>query len=292
VPCSTSGRRSDSRCSGSPSARSSTRLRCSRSSAWRSGHATSPGRCSPSPRSWRLYSARSPWSDRTALGEPARAGQRSLQLESLGGAVLHAADRLGIYDAQVVGGSTAALSRDLAGSLPDALALATTLLQVGAVLVVLWLVVRFRVDQERLVAGSAATVAGVLAFAKFISTQYLLWLLPLVPLVLAPSLSPRPRCLPLRWCSGNSGSSTTESCFRSTTSLGWSSPETCCSSPSTVCCLRLFAEARRSHLRPAPSPTRRSRAASPTGSQLSTAPSADRGRRRAGDRPRPTPTHG
>jgi hypothetical protein len=226
------------------------------------------------------------------MGEPARAGQRSLQLESLGGAVLLAADRLGIYDAQVVGGSTAALSRDLAGSLPDALALATTLLQVGAVLVVLWLVVRSRVDQERLVAGSAATVAGVLAFAKFISTQYLLWLLPLVPLVLAPSLSPRPRCLPLRWCSGNSGSSTTESCFRSTTSLGWSSPETCCSSPSTVCCLRLFAEARRSHLRPAPSPTRRSRAASPTGSQLSTAPSADRGRRRAGDRPRPTPTHG
>jgi hypothetical protein len=68
VPCSTSGRRSDSRCSGSPSARSSTRLRCSRSSAWRSGHATSPGRCSPSPRSWRLYSARSPWSDRTAYG--------------------------------------------------------------------------------------------------------------------------------------------------------------------------------------------------------------------------------
>lgn len=112
--------------------------------------------------------------------------QRSLQLESLGGAVLLAADRLGIYDAQVVGGSTAALSRDLAGSLPDALALATTLLQVGAVLVVLWLVVRSRVDQERLVAGSAATVAGFLAFAKFISPQYLLWLLPLVPLVLAP----------------------------------------------------------------------------------------------------------
>ena len=34
--------------------------------------------------------------------------------------------------------------------------------------------------------GTAATVAGVLAFAKFISPQYLVWLVPLVPLVAAP----------------------------------------------------------------------------------------------------------
>jgi hypothetical protein len=112
--------------------------------------------------------------------------QRSLQLESLGAAVLLAADRLGMYDAQVVSGSTAAVSRDLAGSLPDALAIATGLLQVGAVLLVVWLVTRRPADGERLIAASAATLAGFLAFAKFISPQYLVWLLPAVPLVAAP----------------------------------------------------------------------------------------------------------
>jgi hypothetical protein len=115
----------------------------------------------------------------------AQAG-RSLQLESLGGTLLLAADRLGSYDAEVVSGSTAAVSRDLAGSLPDALAVATTVLQVAAVLAVVWLAARGPLDGERLVAACAATLVGFLAFAKFISPQYLLWLLPVVPLVAAP----------------------------------------------------------------------------------------------------------
>jgi hypothetical protein len=109
--------------------------------------------------------------------------QRALQLESLAGSLLLAADRIGVYDAEVVSGSTAAVSRDLAGSLPDVLAWVTTALQVAAVLLVLWLVGRARIDGERFVLASAATVAGFLAFAKFISPQYLIWLLPLVPLV-------------------------------------------------------------------------------------------------------------
>ena len=54
----------------------------------------------------------------------AQAG-RGLQIESLGAAVLLAAHRLGVYDAEVVRGSTAALTRDLDGALPDALAFAT-----------------------------------------------------------------------------------------------------------------------------------------------------------------------
>jgi uncharacterized membrane protein len=115
----------------------------------------------------------------------AQAG-RSLQVESLGGALLLAADRLGIYDAAIVTGSTAALSRDLSGSLPDVLAIVTAALQVGAVLLALWLLARGRIERERLVLATAATVVGVLAFAKFISPQYLVWLLPLVPLVAPP----------------------------------------------------------------------------------------------------------
>jgi hypothetical protein len=113
--------------------------------------------------------------------------QRALQLESLGGAMLAAADKLGLYDATVVRGSTAALSRDLAGSLPDAVALATSLLQAAAVLVVAWFVAaRGRPTGERLVAAAAATLAGFLVFSRFISPQYLVWLLPLVPLVVPP----------------------------------------------------------------------------------------------------------
>ena len=112
--------------------------------------------------------------------------ERSLQVESLGGALLLAADRLGLYEARVVSGSTAAVSRDLAGTLPDALASVSSLLQLAAVGVVVWLFVRVRADGERLVAGAAATLAGVLAFSKFISPQYLVWLLPLVPLVVPP----------------------------------------------------------------------------------------------------------
>ena len=112
----------------------------------------------------------------------AQAG-RGLQLESLGGALLLAAHRLGVYEAEVVGGSTAALSRDLAGSLPDALAFAASVAQVAAVLLVVFLFLRGRPDREWLVGATAATLAGFLAFARFLSPQYLVWLLPIVPLV-------------------------------------------------------------------------------------------------------------
>jgi Glycosyltransferase family 87 len=113
--------------------------------------------------------------------------ERSLQIESLGGAVLLAAHRLGLYDVEVVRGSTLALSRDLEGALPDALALATSVLQAASVLLVVWLFSRRGAGVgERLVAASAATVALFLAFARFLSPQYVVWLVPLVPLVAPP----------------------------------------------------------------------------------------------------------
>lgn len=118
------------------------------------------------------------------LSESVRAqAGRALQVESLGGALLLAAHRLGLYEADVVTGSTAALSRDLAGGLPDALALATTAVQIAVVVLVAALFARGRTDGERLVIATAATLAGFLAFARFVSPQYLVWLVPLVPLV-------------------------------------------------------------------------------------------------------------
>jgi hypothetical protein len=111
----------------------------------------------------------------------AQAG-RALQIESTAAAVLLAADRLGVYDAQVVHGSTAALSRDLAGSLPDAVAAVTSIVQVAAVILVAFLFARGRADGQRFVVATAATLAGFLAFARFVSPQYLLWLVPVVPL--------------------------------------------------------------------------------------------------------------
>jgi hypothetical protein len=113
--------------------------------------------------------------------------ERALQIESLGGSLLLAAHRLGVYDAEVVRGSTLALSRDLVGSLPDTIAVATGVAQIGAVLLVAWLFARGGPGPERLVAASAATVACFLVFARFLSPQYAVWLVPLVPLVAAPS---------------------------------------------------------------------------------------------------------
>jgi uncharacterized membrane protein len=112
--------------------------------------------------------------------------QRALQLESLGGSILVAAHLLGVYDAEVVTGSTAALSRDLAGSLADAFGVVSSVLQFAAVGLVAWLFARGRQSGERLVAATAATLAGFLAFSRFVSPQYVVWLVPLVPLVLPP----------------------------------------------------------------------------------------------------------
>ncbi len=103
---------------------------------------------------------------------------RGLHAESLGASVLLAGDRLGVYDAHVVRRLHPATTRDLVGGLPHALGYATSALAVAAVVAV-WLGYSRRRD---LCAAFAAAVAGVLAFAKVLSPQYLVWLIPLVPL--------------------------------------------------------------------------------------------------------------
>ncbi|MFL5980223.1 MAG: glycosyltransferase 87 family protein [Gaiellaceae bacterium] len=113
----------------------------------------------------------------------AQAG-RSLQVESLGGSLLGVADRLGLYDATVVHRTGPTISYDLVGPLPDALAVASSVAQVGVVLLALWLLLRGRNDVVRLTAAFAVAIAGFLAFTRFFSPQYLVWLVPFVVLLL------------------------------------------------------------------------------------------------------------
>jgi uncharacterized membrane protein len=104
---------------------------------------------------------------------------RPLQIESLGAGVLLAAHRLGLYEPTVV--STHG-SQNLSGSLPDALATTETALLVVALLAVWFLFARGRPDRERLLTASAAAVVAFVAFGKVLSPQFLIWLIPLVPL--------------------------------------------------------------------------------------------------------------
>jgi hypothetical protein len=108
--------------------------------------------------------------------------ERGLQVESLGASLLLVADRLGLYDANVVR-TTGVAGRDLSGSFPDALAVVALVLEALAVVVVWLLYARARAAREQLPLAFAAAVAGFLAFTKVFSPQYLVWLVPLAPLV-------------------------------------------------------------------------------------------------------------
>jgi uncharacterized membrane protein len=118
------------------------------------------------------------------LAESFRAqAARALQVESLGASILAVADRLGLYSATVVHRTGDAISYDLAGSLPEALAVASSVAQTLAVLAVAWLYVCGRDEPRRLAFAFAAAVAGFVAFTRFFSPQYLVWLVPLVVLL-------------------------------------------------------------------------------------------------------------
>ena len=107
--------------------------------------------------------------------------ERGLQIESLGASLLLVADRLGLYDAKVVE-TTGVAGRNLSGSLPDAVAVVTLVLEALAVVSVWALYARVRDARSRLPLAFAAAVSGFLAFTKVFSPQYLVWLVPLVVL--------------------------------------------------------------------------------------------------------------
>ena len=105
---------------------------------------------------------------------------RPLQLESLGGALLIAWHRL--FGSRL-GMVTTFGSQNLVGSGAHAVEIATTVAEVLALLAVWLLFARGEPSRERLVAYAAAAVAALLAFSKVFSPQFMIWLVPLVPLV-------------------------------------------------------------------------------------------------------------
>jgi hypothetical protein len=105
---------------------------------------------------------------------------RPLQIESLGAGLLLAAHHLfglGLTMESSHG------SQNLAGGVPVALAVISTLLQ-AATLALLWVwYARGPATRERLLIASAAAVCAFVTFGKVLSPQFLIWLVPLVPLV-------------------------------------------------------------------------------------------------------------
>jgi hypothetical protein len=106
---------------------------------------------------------------------------RPLQVESLGAAVLMAAQHLGMrplatissHGAQGLSGHGAGLAADL-----------SSVLEIGAVVAVWVLFARRRAPgAEALLLAVGATVAALVAFDRVLSPQYLIWLAPIVPLV-------------------------------------------------------------------------------------------------------------
>ena len=125
------------------------------------------------------FAAVAPGGLRFSLQEQAT---RGLQVESLGGSVLGVAHRLGADFHVVV--TSSPFSFDIAGRTADALATVLSVVVLAATFAAWWLLERHGpVDRDRTFRAVAATAVGFVAFAKVLSPQYLLFLVPLVPLV-------------------------------------------------------------------------------------------------------------
>jgi uncharacterized membrane protein len=105
---------------------------------------------------------------------------RHLQTESLGGVVLLVADRLGLYSPKIATGNPGSL--DLFGTLPNAIALLSLVLVAALIAWGAWMLMRGPADVERVVLAIAAALSVYVAFGKVLSPQYLVWLVPIVPL--------------------------------------------------------------------------------------------------------------
>ena len=106
--------------------------------------------------------------------------RRGLELNSIGGAFLLAAHKLGIGHPAL--GNKPPGSLNVLGTTADAIAAASSVLVVAAIVAAAVAFARTRRDPQALVVATAAAVAGFVAFDKVFSAQYVDWLVPLVPL--------------------------------------------------------------------------------------------------------------
>ena len=105
---------------------------------------------------------------------------RPLQIESLGSGLMLAAHQL--FGTSVTMSSSHG-SQNLAGTAPNVLAVVQTILQ-GVALVATWILfARGPATRERLLQTSAAALVAFVALGKVLSPQFLIWLIPVVPLV-------------------------------------------------------------------------------------------------------------
>jgi hypothetical protein len=109
-----------------------------------------------------------------------RQAGRPLQIESLGAGLLLAAHQLFGLDLTM---ESSHGSQNLAGAGAEVLGVISTLLE-AALIVAIWVwYARGPATRDRLLAASAAAVCAFIAFGKVFSPQFLIWLIPLVPLV-------------------------------------------------------------------------------------------------------------
>lgn len=110
----------------------------------------------------------------------AHQASRPLQIESVGAGLLLAAHQVAGLDLEWRSGHG---SQNLVGGVPDALALASSAVQVAVLVALWWAFARDSGDGERLGRFAAAAVCAFVALGKVLSPQFLVWLLFLVPLV-------------------------------------------------------------------------------------------------------------
>jgi Glycosyltransferase family 87 len=109
-----------------------------------------------------------------------RQGSRPLQIESLGAAVL-----LALHHAfgMPLDWASSSGSQNLTGAVAVVAAAVTSVAQLAVLGWLWWRFARGPFVDERLVRYAAATVVAFVALGKVLSPQFLIWLVPLVPLV-------------------------------------------------------------------------------------------------------------
>jgi hypothetical protein len=107
--------------------------------------------------------------------------KRGLELNSIGGAFLLAAHKVGIGHHPRLGNEPPG-SLNVLGGAADAIAVVSSVLVLCVLVAAAVVFARSRRDPHALVVSAAAAVAGFVAFDKVFSAQYVDWLVPLVPL--------------------------------------------------------------------------------------------------------------